>query len=251
MNCPGCGKILPEGIGPDMRFCPFCGEKLYEDGVYYIVEIQCGGRHDGNDNVMMIFVDDRQLYEVRPGETISIGVTSGFHALKFRQKVRSRTINLLFLSDYFIRAYYNSLSGLIETNINTIEDTEVGLSKREMDEKMLTQPVMVSEDGKKTFDIMLGDDDPEYELNVTSGLREGVLRIFSERCEFSPKNQMKKEILHYKNVLAVKKKMGAIDLQCDGNVHIVYSIPKDIYNEVMAFLNNRISEVRSKGFGSQ
>lgn len=32
-----------------------------------------------------------------------------------------------------------------------------------------------------------------------------------------------------------------IDILCDGNIHKIYSIPKDIYNEVMSFLNNRHS----------
>jgi hypothetical protein len=250
MNCPNCGRLLPEALFGDIRFCPYCGEKLFEDGRYHIVEVQCGGRHDGDESIMMIFVDERQMYEVRPGESISFGVTSGFHTLKFRQKVRSKTITLLLGCDYVINAYFNSLSGLIETHIDKINGTENGFNKRELDEKMLTMPVMVSEDGQRSFDIMLGDDDPEFEINVTSGFKEGILRLYSERCEFSPKNNMKKEILHYKNIVAVRKKMGAVDLQCDGNVHIVYSIPKDIYNEVMAFLNNRISDVRSRDFGS-
>ena len=245
MNCPGCGKVLPDFMTPDMRFCPYCGEMLYEEGIYYIIEVQCGGRRTVDDS-MMVFVDDRELYEVKPGENIRFAIVSGFHALKFRQKVRSRTINFLVGSDYFIRASSNSLSGLIETSITKIEDTEIGHTRRDLDEKKLTSPVMVSEDGKKTFDIMLGDDSPDYEFRATSGFREGTLRIYSERCEFSPKDQLKKEVINYKNVLAIRKKIGAVDLQCDGNVHIVYSIPKDIYNEVMAFLNNRINEVRNK-----
>ncbi len=248
MNCPGCGKVLPDFMTADMRFCPYCGERLYEDGIYYLIEIQCGGRRAGDETVMMVFVDDRQLYEVKPGENISFAVTSGFHALKFRQNVRSRTINLLIGSDYFIRAYYNPLSGLIETNIKKIEDSEIGFSRRDLDDKVLTNPVMVSEDGKKSFDILLGDDDPDFEFKTTSGFKEGVLRLYSERCEFSPKNQLKKELIHYTNIIAVRKKIGAVDLQCDGNVHIVYSIPKDIYNEVMAFLNNKINEVKSKTY---
>ena len=76
---------------------------------------------------------------------------------------------------------------------------------------------MVSDDGQKSFDVMLGDDNPEYEFRVSSGFKEGILRLYSERAEFEQDNQLKKEIIHYKNIVAVKKKMGAIDLQCEGN----------------------------------
>ena len=58
------------------------------------------------------------------------------------------------------------------------------------------------------------------------------------------KSDMAKEVVDYKNVISVKKKMGTIDILCDGNVHKIYSIPKDIYNEVMSFLSNRIEDVR-------
>ena len=103
----------------------------------------------------------------------------------------------------------------------------------------MTKPVMVSEDGQRGIDIMLGEDEPEYEINVTSGLKEGILRIYSERLEFTEQGDFKKDIVQYKDVVAVRKKLGSIDVQCAGNVHKVYSIPKDIYNEVMAFLTNR------------
>jgi hypothetical protein len=195
---------------------------------------------------MMVFVDERNMYEVAPGDSICFALDAGFHTIKFRYKIRSKTITILAASSYAIRTYYNTLSGLIETTVSMVEDSEEGISPQELDKRALTSPVMVSEDGQKTFDILLGDDDPEYEIKVTSGLKEGILRLFSERLEFSPVNDLKKEIVNYKNIVSVRKKMGSIDVQCDGNVHKVYSIPKDIYNEVMAFLTNRISEVQSR-----
>ena len=109
----------------------------------------------------------------------------------------------------------------------------------------LTEPVMVMENDRKGFDTLLGNDDPDYEFRVTSGFKEGVLSIYDERCEFTADTSMIKEIVYYKNVVGIKKKMGAIDVQCDGNVHKVYSIPKDSYNEVLAFLSNRIKEVKN------
>ena len=107
-------------------------------------------------------------------------------------------------------------------------------------------PVMESEDGTRSFDVILGEDDPDYEIKVTSGLREGTLRLYSERCEFSIEGNFKNEITSYKDVAEVKKKMGSIDIVCDGNVHKVYSIPKDTYNEVLAYLTNRISAVKGR-----
>ena len=245
MICPKCGKKLPSGINMNISFCPLCGERLFEEGKQYLIEIQCVGQREGDNAVMMVFVDDSQMYEAKAGDSIYIAVGAGFHTLKFRQKIRSKTITLLVASNYLIRPYFNTLSGLIETNVTTVENTSEGLSRKDIAGKKITKPVMVSEDGKKTFDVMLGDDDPEYEFKATCGFKEGVLRLYSERCEFSPEDKLKKEVLQYKNIVAVKRKMGSIDIQCAGNVHKVYSIPKDIYNEVMAFLTNRISEVQS------
>lgn len=246
MNCPKCGKQLPENMNIRMNFCPACGDKLFVAGRKYLIEIQCVGQRESENSAMMVFLDDRHLYEALPGETICFAVEAGFHTLKFRQKIRSKTINLLVTSSYVLKAYYNTLSGLIETSVGIVDDSEKGIDPKELAKKELTSPVMISEDGQRTFDIMLGDDDPEYEIKVTSGLKEGILRLYSERCEFSPSSSYAKEVTHYKNVLAVRKKMGSLDIQCEGNVHKVYSIPKDIYNEVMAFLTNRISEVQAR-----
>jgi len=245
MNCPKCGKALPENAGVRINFCPVCGGKLFVAGRKYLIEIQGQGARDG-ENGMMVFLDEHVLYEVRPGESICFPVEAGFHTLKFRQKIRSKAINLLVTSNYLIKTHYNSLSGLIETNVQIVENTEGGIGQEELNKKNITSPIMVSEDGQRSFDIMLGDDEPEYEIKVTSGLQEGILRLYTERCEFSPSNSYSKDVTLYKNVMSVKKKMGSIDIQCEGNVHKVYSIPKDIYNEVMAFLTNRISEVQSR-----
>ena len=250
MKCNNCGKKIPSILSSEIKFCPYCGNRLFEDGRYYLVEINCTGQREGEDSMMLVFVDEKLLYEVMPGEAVNFALTAGYHTLKFRQKVRSKNVTLLFSADYVINAYYNSLSGLIETNIAKKGGSGVGYTKKEIDKKALTMPVMVSDDGQRSFDVMLGDDDPEYEFRVTSGFKEGVLRLYSERAEFTPDNQLKKEVVHYKSIVAVKKKMGAIELQCDGNVHIVYSIPKDIYNDVMAFLNNKVGEVKGRGFNS-
>ena len=243
MNCPKCGKSLPENLSLRINFCPLCGEKLFEAGKKYLIEIHCAGQRDA-ESPMMVFLDDKMLYEVVQGESICFPADAGFHAIKFRHKIRSKSITLLVTHSYVIKAYYNTLSGLIETNVTIMEDSRDGIDDETLAKRELTAPVMVSEDGRKSFDILLGDDDPEYELKGTSGLKEGILRIYTDRCEFAPSSQNKKEVLSYKNVLTVKKKMGSIELVCDGNVHKVYSIPKDIYNEVLAFLTNRISEVQ-------
>ena len=244
MNCPKCGKPLPEKLSLRMNFCPLCGEKLFEEGKKYLMEIQCAGQRQGERDVMMVFVDDRSFYEVKPSESICIALDAGFHTIKFKHKIRNKTINLLITSSYVIKVYYNTLSGLIETNINVVEDSQDGIDAQTLAHRDLTTPVMVSEDGRRTFDIMLGEDDPEYEVKVTSGLDEGILRIYAERCEFTPSTRHKKVVTSYKDVVSVKKKMGSIDIICDGNVHKVYSIPKDIYNEVLAFLTNKVSEAR-------
>ena len=193
---------------------------------------------------MMVFVDEKQLYEVKAGETICFAVKAGFHALKFRQKIRSKNITLLVNSGYAIKATYNTVSGLIETSVVKFDDDDEEASERRVREADLTVPVMVSETGARGFDSVLGVDDPEFEVKATEGLKEGVLSIYSERLEFMGKSDMAKEVVDYKNVISVKKKMGTIDILCDGNVHKIYSIPKDIYNEVMSFLSNRIEDVR-------
>ncbi len=246
MNCPKCGEQLPSNLSTKIRFCPICGEALFDAGKHYLIEIQCTGQRDNSDAVMMVFLDDRQLYEGRQGEPICFSVSAGFHVIKFRHKIRNKVISLLVNANYNIRAYYNTLSGLIETNVNRVEGSEKGMDPIEIARKNITSPVMVSEDGQRSFDVMLGEDDPEYEIKVTSGLQEGILKLFSERCEFTPSGHFKKEVIQYREVLEVKKKMGSIDMLCEGNVHKVYSIPKDIYNEVLAFLNNRIEAVSSR-----
>ncbi len=243
MKCPKCGEVLPANMNAKIKFCPVCGESLFQAGKHYLIEVMCTGQRDEAMTPMMVFVDDRLLYEVRPGETISFSVAAGFHVLKFRHKIRNKVISLLVTSNYVIKSYFNTLSGLIETNVSTVEGTEGGMDALTVASLNVTRPVMISEDGKKGFDVLLGEDDPEYEIRVTSGLQEGILKIFTERCEFIPGGQMKKDTILYRDVLAVRKKMGALDLLCEGNVHKVYSIPKDIYNEVLAFLNNRIEDV--------
>ncbi len=242
MNCPKCGKLLPENLSTRISYCPLCGDKLYEEGKKYIVEIQCTGQRQGDNVVMMVFLDDKYFYEVKPSESICIALDAGFHTFKFRHNIRSKTITLLISSSYVINAYYNTLSGLIETRLNMVEDSQEGIDAETLAQKELTAPTMVSEDGAKTFDIMLGEDDPEYEIKVTSGLQEGVLRIYTTRIEFTPWSQNKKEVISYDKVTSVRKKMGSIDVLCEGNVHKVYSIPKDIYNEVLAYLTNKIGE---------
>jgi len=192
---------------------------------------------------MMLFLDDTSFYEVEPGNTIYFPVRAGFHTFKFKHKIRNKSIQLLIGSDYSIKVYYNSLSGLIETNVAEVDDKQ---RDAVFGDAKITQPVMVTNEGQRGFDIMLGEDDPEYELSVTSGLKEGTLRLYAERCEFSSEKDFKKEIVQYKDVLEVRKKMGAVDLVCAGNVHKVYSIPKDTYNEVMAFLTNRIDEINGR-----
>ncbi len=243
MNCPKCGEHLPSNMSTKIKFCPICGESLFRAGKHYLIEVQCTGQRDDALTPMMVFVDEKLLYEVRPGEKIVFAVTAGFHVLKFRHKIRNKVISILVTANYVIRAHFNTLSGLIETNVSTVEGTDEGMDALTVAGISVTAPVMISEDGQRSFDVLLGEDDPEYEIRVTSGLQEGILKIFTERCEFTPAGQMKKDITSYKDVLAVKKKMGAMDLLCEGNVHKVYSIPKDIYNEVLAYLNNRIEEV--------
>ena len=246
MICPKCKKGLPDKMNMKITFCPMCGERLYEVGRKYIVEVQCAGQRSIDGDTMKMFVDDKQLYEIVPGESICVLVDSGYHTLKFRRKIRNKSIDLLVNSSYLIKTYYNSLSGLIETSILKVEDSEGGIDPKDLKGKEVAVPIMESEDGTRSFDVILGEDDPDYEIRVTTGLKEGILRLYSERCEFSMEGNFKNEVINYKDILEVKKKMGSIDIVCDGNVHKVYSIPKDTYNEVLAYLTNRISAVRGR-----
>ena len=53
---------------------------------------------------------------------------------------------------------------------------------------------------KKVGTVVIGEaelDDPEYEINATSGFKEGILRLYAERLEFSSEKDFKKEIIQY------------------------------------------------------
>jgi predicted nucleic acid-binding Zn-ribbon protein len=248
MNCPKCGERLPDGISTKLKFCPVCGDRLFEDGEKYIVQIFVTGNREEKSGGMLVFVDDREMYETKVMDSIYISLSAGFHSLKFRQKIRSKSITLLVNCDYSIKASYNTLSSLIETSVTKIEDKAGAggvVEHVDFSKATIATPSMVSSD-ERAFDVMLGEDDPEFEMNATSGLVEGELKIFSERLEFSPKGQFKKEVINYVNVDKIRKKMGSIDVELGGNVHKIYSIPKDIYNEVLAYLTNKISEVKRK-----
>ncbi len=237
MNCPKCNHILPDNISNKINFCPFCGGKLFEDDKDFMIEITCTGQRNLAGGVIMLFLDDTTLYEIQPGENIYITVRAGFHTMKFRHKIRNKTIHILVTNNYSIRAYYNSLSGLIETVVSEVDDKQYAMT---FANAIIAKPTMVTNQGEKGLDILLGEDEPEYEINATSGFKEGILRIYAERCEFSCEKDFNKEVVKYSDVVAIKKKMGSLDIQCVGNVHKVYSIPKDIYNEVLSFLTNRV-----------
>ncbi len=240
MNCPNCKNVLPDKLSNKINFCPICGGKLFEDGKEYLVEITCTGQRNLAGGAIMLFVDDATLYEIEPGEKIYITVRAGFHSFKFRHRIRNKTIQVIISNNYSIRAYYNSLSGLIETVVSEVDDYQY---KTVFANAQIAKPTMVSSNGQRGFDVMLGEDEPEYEISATTGFKEGVLRLYAERLEFSCEKDYKKEIVQYKDVVAIKKKMGSLDIQCVGNVHKVYSIPKDIYNEALAFLNNRTEDI--------
>ena len=241
MNCHKCGSQIPDIFDCKINYCPFCGERLIEAGKKYLVRIQSNFSGDETDSKMLVFVDDRELYEINPHDNISFTLLSGFHALKFKYKNKSRNINLMATSNYVIRVNVNSLSGLIETNILKANGSSEGLSESELASLELTQPVMVSQDGSRSLDVLTGNDEPLYELRASSGLKEGLIRIYDMRIEFSSGKDSNKEVTYFSSVEAVKSKMGSIELRCEGNVRKVYSIPKDSYNEVMAFLTNRIA----------
>lgn len=242
MNCPNCKKALPDDMLSKLNFCPLCGGKLYEAGKEYLIQVTCTGQRSFDGSTMLLFVDDTELYDLKPGEDIYFSARAGFHTLKFRHKIRDKVIQILLSANYSIKAYYNSLSGLIETSVSEVDENNYALVFGGAE---MTEPSMVSTDGQKGFDILLGEDDPEYELRVTSGLKEGILRLYSERGEFSSQKDFKKEVFFYKDIVDVKKKMGSIDLVFTGNVHKIYSIPKDTYNEILAFLTNRIEDARA------
>lgn len=243
MNCPKCKNILSDRISSKINFCPICGEKLFEEGTEYLIEVTSQGQSAIDNTSMMLFVDETSFYEMKPGEKVYFKAKGGFHTLKFRYKIRNKSIQILVNHDFSIKAYFNTISGLIETSVNELDEKNREKSFGKVD---ISKPVMVSKDGQRGFDIMLGEDEPEFELVVTSGLKEGVLKIFAERCEFKCEKDMKKEVVQYKDVVEVKKKMGSVDIVCGGNVHKVYSIPKENYNEVMAFLTNRVAEVNTR-----
>lgn len=243
MNCPNCNHILPDNISHKINFCPYCGGKLFETGKEFLLEVSCTGQRNLDGGVIMLFLDDSTLYEIQPGDKIIISVRAGFHTLNFRHKIRNKVIQVLVSNNYTIRAYYNSLSGLIETTVSEVDEKHY---KSVFGSAKIAKPVMVTNEGQKGLDIMLGEDAPEYEVSATTGFKEGILRIYAERCEFSCEKDFKKEVVQYKDVVAIKKKMGSLDIHCTGNVHKVYSIPKDIYNEVLSFLTNRIADVNDR-----
>ena len=241
MLCPKCKRLLPEKVNIKINFCPLCGERLYEAGRKYLIQVQSNISRD-SDGKMMMFLDDRDMYDIKALDTVCIAVEAGFHTLNFRYKIRNKKITILVASNYMIGANYNTLSGLIETNIMKVDETEDGLSEKDLNHMELSSPVMVSDDGIKSFDAITGHDTPEFELSVTSGLKGGILRIYTNRMEFVAERDYKKDLTQFADIVCVRPKMGSIDIQCEGNVHKVYSIPKDNYNEVLAFLNNRIGD---------
>ena len=248
MKCPKCGKILPENINSKIKFCIYCGEELFEEGEKYTIQINVIGARSDGMGPMLVFVDDKEMFETKIMDNIYIQVPAGFHEFKFRKGIRSKSISLLINSNFMIRATFNTLSGLIDTKITMVTEDLINSGTVEVPDFTkvpIAKPAVVSFDGAKTFDVMLGDDDPEFDFNTASGLTEGILRVFSNRLEFISEGQYKKETLNYENIVGIRRKMGSVDIQCEGNVHKIYSIPKDIYNDVLAYLTNRISEVKN------
>ncbi len=246
MRCPNCKQVLSDNIDFKLNFCPLCGKRLYDSSKNYLLYIHSIGQSDTDTGHLLVFVDEKLMYEVRPDNGLLLRLSSGFHTIKFRHKIRDKKIQILMDSDFDIKVYYNSITSLIETTVTEVEGTEDGSSAKRISDSELSVPVMISENGEKGFDVALGDDEPDYTLKATSGLCEGVLKIFTERLEFMPNGGMKKDTVNFKNVISVSRKMGSLDLQCDGNVHKIYSIPKESYNEVLAFLTNRIGEVSGR-----
>ena len=240
MKCPNCGGQ----IKTNMNFCPFCGKKVFEEGEEFLVKITCQGQRDDERNTMKIFVDDEKLYEVKPGETICFSAKAGFHSLKFRHKIRSKIIQIQLNSNYVIRTFYNSLTSLIETSVQGIEDMDDPDNKAEFENICISEPVLTSEN--KKWDISnIDNDGPDYEIKASSGFKEGILSLFAERCEFRSDSDMKVDVTEYKNVLKISKKMGSIAFECGGKIHKVYSIPKDSYNEVLSYLTNHVEAINA------
>ena len=243
MRCPSCKQVLNDKISAKLNFCPLCGTKLYYEDRNYLLHIYSVGQRDNSASALIVFIDERLMYEVKPGDGLMIPLNGGFHSLKFRCGVRTKAIQIIFDSDFEIKAYFNTLTGLIETSILPIDGTQEAHTSEEVAQMEIAQPIMVSEAGERGFDTLLGVDEPDYSMRATSGFLEGVLRLYSDRMEFSPDGNTRDEVTDYIKIVDVKKKMGAIDVECAGNVHKVYSIPKDIYNEVIVYLTNRIKEV--------
>lgn len=239
MNCPHCGNVLPDELNTAVRFCPVCGKPLFEAGRQYKVLIQCSGQRLAEGDQILILLDEKYLYEVRPGDNICFAADSGFHTIKFRRGIRNKVISLIVTSGFIIKCYFNTLSGLIETSVNAVDENQDSPELRELQSVPVSEPLMVSDIGERGFDAVLGEDAPEIEVKVTSGFENGTLRLYTDRFEFSSDNKLKNDVIKYKDVLSVSRKMGSVDIQCAGNVHKVYSIPKDTYNEVIAFLTNK------------
>ena len=240
MKCPKCGGLIKD----HMNFCPFCGKKVFEEGLEYLVKISCLGQRDDERSTMKVFVDDDKLYEVKPGETICFAAKAGFHTLKFRHKIRNKMIQIQLSSNYAIKTYFNSLTGLIETSVMGFDDAESPESKAEFDDVEISDPVLTS-DNKKWEISNIDNDGPDYEIKASSGFKEGTLSLFAERCEFRSDSDMKIDVTEYKNVIKITRKMGSIAFECAGKIHKVYSIPKDTYNEVLAYLTNHVEAIKA------
>ena len=242
MICPNCGNSLPEKLNMQVQYCPMCGGRFYDTGKKYLIEIQFLSFSDSDSQKMFVLLDEEKLYEVKCGDTICFAVSPGKHSINFRYLIRNKSITILVTCGYAIGVSYNTGSGLIETNISKVENSAEGITEEELKDKKLTDPVMITGADFKDIETMLGEEEPDYVLEATTGFKEGRLCLYSEKMEFTPVKDFKKESLSYNDIVAVKKKMGAIDVECVGNVHKVYSIPKEIYNEVLAYLNNRIAD---------
>ena len=156
MNCPKCGKSLPDTANMTITFCPSCGERLFDVGKKYLVEIQCAGQRSAGGTTMKVVVDDKRLYEIIPGESICILLDAGFHTMYFKYRIREKTIEFLVNSSYVVKAFYNTLSSLIETSIMMVEDSEGGVDLSEIAGRQLTAPIMESVNGIKGFEVVLG-----------------------------------------------------------------------------------------------
>ena len=241
MNCPNCNVALPDGINTRINFCPSCGGKLYQSGKKYLIEVMCTGQRSFEGSDMLLFVDDKAAYDLIANEKIVLSVNAGFHSFRFKKGLRSKSIQLLISGNYTIKVYYNTLSGLFETTITEVLDENY---EEVFGNAKSVGPMLTAHEKKEEFDTLLGENNPDYVINATSGFREGILRLYAGRCEFSC-GDINREVTQYKDMLSVKKKTGSIDIICAGNVHKVYSIPKDIYNEVIAYLNNKIEKIKS------